>query len=91
MAFESIHNYYEKLVLEHITAKLIKERGIDDSSFLEDVACIALNQLPSHYVRYDVDKSFYMTDKERGEMEQAVEDAVKHAAEYVSSHARASN
>ena len=89
MAFENIHNYYERLVLDHIAEHLHRKQGIDDEAYLEDVACIALNQLPSHYVRFDIDNAFYMTDKEHSDMEHAVADAVKHAAEFVSNHTRA--
>ncbi len=83
MALENIHNYYEQLVLRRIQEIIGKP---DDSDFLEDVACVALNQLPTRYVRYDVDMVYYLTAEERENMEIQIEKAVTHAIEYVSAH-----
>ena len=83
MALENIHNYYEQLVLRRIQEIIGKP---DDSDFLEDVACVALNQLPTRYVRHDVDMVYYLTADERASMEQQIEKAVPHAIEYVSTH-----
>jgi len=83
MGFESIHNYYERLVIAEISRSVASEQ---DEEFLEDVACVALNQLPARYVRHDVDLLFYMTAAERARMEQEVENAVRMAAEYVTRH-----
>ena len=83
MNFENIHNYYEKLVIDHLTDHA--GSGVDnrDQDFLEDVACVALNRLPTRYVRYDVDTAFYMSDEEHGKMQEQVRTAVKEALEYV--------
>ena len=59
MNFENIHNYYEKLVLDHMHEHLIDRQGITDQNLLEDVACVALNRLPTRYVRHDVDTAFF--------------------------------
>lgn len=84
MAYETIHNYYEHLVLEKIN-ELIEAEFLDaDSSLFEDIACVALNQLPARYVRYDIDMAYYMTIKERDQMEYDVHRAVTGAIEYVS-------
>ncbi len=83
MAFESIHNYYERLVFEHIHDMLVDQEQETDEDFLEDVACLALNQLPTRYVRHEVDLAFYMGQDEREQIEQSVAAAVREAAEAV--------
>lgn len=86
MNFENIHNYYEKLVLEHLQDTLIDQQGITDQDLLEDVACIALNHLPPHYVRHDVDTAFFTSDEEWLHMEKQVAAAVAAALAYVREH-----
>ncbi|WP_127478255.1 late competence development ComFB family protein [Sulfurivermis fontis] len=83
MNFENIHNYYEKLVLEHLQDALTKQQGITDQDLLEDVACVALNRLPTRYVRHDVDTAFFTSDEEWQRMEKQVAAAVAAALDYV--------
>lgn len=83
MALENIHNYYEHLVMQRLM-EIIGDTK--DSDYLEDVACVALNQLPSRYVRHNVDMIYYLTTEEREDMEKKIEKAVTHAIEYVSAH-----
>ncbi len=85
--FESIHNHYEHLVIDRI--RELAEAGktpSSESDYLEDVACVALNQLPARYVRHTVDLVFYMTPDERAAMTRAVEESVDNAFEYVERH-----
>lgn len=86
MAFDNIHNYFEKLVFDVIQAKLSNNELDDDDDFLGDIACVALNQLPSRYVRHNVDMVFYMTAEEREQNQIIVEDAVVMATDYVTKH-----
>ena len=88
MAFEGIHNYYEQLVLKQII-----DMGIDanNEDYLEDIACIALNQLPARYVRHNVDMVFYMTADEHTKMYADVEHAVKTAIKYIEQHENVEN
>lgn len=86
MKFDTIHNYYEQLVVRHIMDKLVGGDNITDEDFLQDVACVALNYLPARYVRYDVDTAFYLSLAERSEMEKEVGAAVERALEFVSKH-----
>lgn len=86
MTFESIHNYYERLVLDHLVELANTKQLNQDEDFLADVACVALNQLPARYVRHNVDMVFYMTLQERQDMEQEVIKAVKMAVDYVTKH-----
>ncbi|MBL4584124.1 MAG: late competence development ComFB family protein [Pseudomonadales bacterium] len=78
-----IHNYYERLVIEH--ALVVLGNTGDDVELLPDVVCVALNHLPPRYVRHDVDASFYLSPQERDEMERRIQEAVKDAIEYVRS------
>ena len=86
MAFDNIHNYYENLVLQRLNDMRQADFIDDDPNFLEDVACVALNQLPARYVRYDIDMVYYMTIKEREQIEYEVHKAVTAAVEYVTQH-----
>ena len=86
MAFDNIHNYFEKLVFEVIQDKLSTNELDDDEDFLGDVACVALNQLPARYVRHNVDMVFYMTIEEREQNQIIVEDALDMAIDYVNKH-----
>ncbi|MEO0443369.1 MAG: late competence development ComFB family protein [Pseudomonadota bacterium] len=77
----SVHNYYERLVTEAIIAQ--EPRANNDYEFLSDVSCVALNHLPPRYIRHDVDMSFYMSPVEHEEITKKVEQAVKHAVQFV--------
>jgi hypothetical protein len=55
----------------------------DDDDMLADVACVALNRLQPRYIRHEVDFSFYLTDKERREIESSIQDSVQFALEFV--------
>lgn len=82
-ATDSVHNYYEHLVIEQL--KTSSDRAKNDGDFLADVACVALNRLPPRYVRYDVDMTFFMTPLELEEMSHKISEAVNEAIEYVES------
>ena len=80
MEFESVHNYYEKLVVQY----LVEEFGVQsDPSRMADIACVALNHLPPRYIRYDVDMTFYLSPQESAEMSKKVADACQSAISYV--------
>jgi len=81
--FESIFNYYQRMVYDHILAEYGESELAIRPGALEDVACLALNQLPPRYVRHGLDTTFYISKEERQEMLNAVEAAVERAAEYV--------
>ena len=86
MAFIGINNYFEKLVFDVIQDKLYETELDNDEDFLADIACVALNQLPSRYVRHNVDMVFYMSGEEREQNQVLVEDAVIMAIDYVKKH-----
>ncbi|MDX1492309.1 MAG: late competence development ComFB family protein [Pseudohongiellaceae bacterium] len=78
---DSIHNYYEKLVVE----LLIQNQATYGISLeaIPDLACVALNRLPPRYIRHDVDMAFYLSPDEYLETEKKVEEAVTEAVEFV--------
>jgi hypothetical protein len=80
--FESIRNHYEQPVLAAVGELAPQYPGLREE-LLADVACVALNRLPPRYIRHPVDLAFYMTDKERVENERAIDEAVRHAFEFV--------
>lgn len=83
MRFDSIHNYYETLVVRELIQTFVEDIRTIDEDYLQDIACIALNMLPARYVRHDVDMAFFLTTRERAEMEDAVKEAVNKAKEHV--------
>jgi hypothetical protein len=73
--FEAVHNYYERLVIERIVQRHDEFEQFTPEMYA-DVLCVALNNLPTRYVRHDVDMMFYMTEHERRDNRQAIEMAV---------------
>lgn len=84
--FEAVHNYYEHLVYLHVRETLTEGEQRHPDRFLEDVACLALNQLPARYVRDDVDTGFFLSEGELEKMEVAVNEAVSRAIAIVSAN-----
>ena len=78
---DAIHNYYESLVFDEIQRALPEDT--DDSDYIADLACVALNHLPPRYIRYTVDMAFYLSPEERQEMDDKVKKAVSDAIEFV--------
>lgn len=83
MRFDSIHNYYETIVVRELIQSFVEDIKNIDEDYLQDIACIALNMLPARYVRHDVDMAFFLTSKERSEMDRAVNEAVLKAKIHV--------
>ena len=79
---DDIHNYYEHLVLDEIMQ--LKGLSHDDLEFIADIACVALNRLPSHYVRHDVDETFYKSSQQLNDIYTNVKKVVTEAVTYVS-------
>jgi len=86
--FDTVQNYYERLVFQQIVNELGETELGSTPGALEDIACLALNQLPPRYVRYAVDTSFYLSVDEQQEMVRAVELAVQRATKFVTEHPR---
>ncbi|RHW75619.1 late competence development ComFB family protein [Colwellia sp. RSH04] len=81
---DDIHNYYEKLVMQHFTAAKFEDKY--DIDFIADLTCVVLNQLPTRYIRHEVDMAFYLPASERFEMESKVKHAISQALEFMSTH-----
>ncbi len=81
---DDIHNYYEKLVVQHFAA--LKLEDTYDADFIADLTCVVLNQLPTRYIRHEVDMAFYLPASERFEMESNVKIAVTKAIEFMKIH-----
>ena len=81
---DDIHNYYEKLVVQHFSALKLDEKY--DVDFMADLTCVVLNQLPTRYIRHEVDMSFYLPASERFEMESNVKIAISKALEFMKTH-----
>ena len=80
---DSVHNYYEQMVFDQLLRS--NDRAKEDSEFMADVACVALNHLPPRYVRHDVDMTFFLSPDDLDAMIQKVVEAVNRAVEYVES------
>jgi hypothetical protein len=80
--FEQVHNYYERLVFEEVVRRSAAHEDFS-SDMLADVACVALNRLPTRYVRHDVDFMFYLTEHERNAIELSMASAMDFAFDYV--------
>ncbi len=83
MILDSIYNHYEKLVFEEILRVQPESGAVYNEGMLEDVACVALNNLPAHYVRHSVDTAFYITATEREKIAALVAGAVDSAFKLV--------
>ena len=83
MILDNIHNHYEKLVFDEVLEQQAKAGKDLDEGTLEDVVCVALNNLPARYVRHSVDIAFYLTIEEREKMSKLVTNAVKAAFKLV--------
>ena len=86
--FDSLENYYQRLVYQAIISEYANTELAQVPGSLEDVACLALNQLPPRYVRHAVDTAFYISIEEQQEMIKAVREAATRAAHYVMEHPR---
>lgn len=81
--FSLIRNFYEEMVFERVARGMTDRPELVGAAIPLDVACIALNRLPPKYIRHDADMFFYMTAKERTEIEAALDEAVQAAFEFV--------
>lgn len=82
---EGITNYYESLVASCIHDKLRGKPESKDDDYIADVACVALNQLPSRYVRHIVDTRFFESKEDIIKNNNSVEAAVSFAIRFIDS------
>jgi competence protein ComFB len=86
--FNTIENYYQRLVTQLIISEYAGGPLGDVPGALEDIACLALNQLPPRYVRHAVDTAFYLSVEEQQAMIQRARAAVERAANFVNANPR---
>jgi len=79
----NVINYYEQLVADRLWKLTEGSDEVFSKSFLEDVACLTLNQLPPCYVRNSVDKGIHIGDSQREAMIYAVDKAFEFAIQQV--------
>lgn len=83
MSFDSIRNYYEHAVYQHVATTIGGQSPAPDEEYLADVACVALNHLPPRYIRHEIDMAFYISPQERGEIATKISDAVNFAVKFI--------
>ena len=84
MDFSSVHNTHEKTVFAAVMAASTRYPGVsDDPELLADVACVALNRMPPHYIRHSADLAFFTTEKERQALARNIDESVDFAFGYV--------
>ncbi len=81
---DQIQNYYEHRVILCIN-DVARPKGYTEEQMV-DLACLALNNLPTRYFRHEVDISFYMSGHEHEEIDRRVLLAVKDAILYIEKH-----
>jgi hypothetical protein len=82
--FSSIHNHNEREVFNRVLDMVPQYPKLTiTNDLLCDVACVALNRLPARYIRHEVDFRFYLTDRDRVEIDAAVQEAVSYAFDFV--------
>lgn len=84
---EGIKNYFEEQVTQYLELNGSQMLDFDDNE-LSDIACLALNSLPSRYYRHKIDLSFYTSSEEDARMQEQVNLAVKQAIQKVKTSSR---
>lgn len=78
---DQIRNYYENKVVDAINQQALNKDFSHEE--LIDIACLALNNLPTRYYRHEVDLAFYMSAHEHDEIYLKVDKAVKEAIDFL--------
>jgi hypothetical protein len=82
--FSSVRNHNERAVFDTVQRHAERYPGLGhNAELLADVACVALNRLAPRYIRHEVDFVFYLSERERGESERQLLDAVEYAFGFV--------
>jgi Late competence development protein ComFB len=82
--FSTVRNHNERAVFDTVQRLSPQYPGLaHDAELLADVACVALNRLPSRYIRHAVDFAFYLSERERHDSDRQVAEAVEYAFGFV--------
>ena len=90
MNFNNVANAYEITVYNEVLRFLNERENEYSEDQAEDIACLALNELPPHYVRHSVDNAYFQTEDENRDMIKHVAQAVENAYLKVQKHPRSS-
>jgi hypothetical protein len=86
--FSSVVRFHDRADLEVIVAAAPGCPGLSgDEELLADGACVALNRMPSRYIRREVDFAFYQSERERGEIEKQLAEEIEFAFGFVQASA----
>lgn len=88
MNFDAIRNYYEHLVINYLMEEAVPNGKIIDEELIEDIACLALNNLPARYIRHEVDMAFFLTTVDREQMRNSVIEAVDSAIKLINKNSK---
>lgn len=88
MNFDAIRNYYEHLVFNYLVEEAAPNGKIADEEIIEDIACLALNNLPARYIRHEIDMAFFLTTADREQMRDNVIQAVDSAIKLINKNAK---
>ena len=82
--FSSIRNHNERAIFDAVSRHADRYPGLaHNPELIADVACVALNRMAPRYIRHEVDFVFYLSERERGESERQLLDAVEYAFGFV--------
>ena len=82
--FTLVRNHNERAVYDTVLRHAERYPGLGHNpELLADVACVALNRLAPRYIRHEVDFVFYLSERERGDSERQLLDAVECAFGFV--------
>lgn len=82
--FTSVRNHNERAVFDAVLEQAARHPGLAGRpELLADVACVALNRLPPRYIRHEVDFAFYLSERERGQSDRHLAEAVDYAFGFV--------
>lgn len=82
--FTTVRNHNERAVFDAVQRLAPQYPGLaHNPELLADVACVALNRLPSRYIRHEVDFVFYLSERERSDSERQLGEAVEYAFGFV--------
>ncbi len=82
--FTSVRNHNERAIFDAVAHQAERYPGLaHNPELLADVACVALNRLAPRYIRHQVDFVFYLSERERGDSERQLHDAVEFAFGFV--------
>lgn len=78
---DEVHNYYEDLLKQHLHS--LKLFDMHDEDYIADFCCLVLNQLPTQYIRHNVDMYHYTSPQRFEEMAFQMQTAINNAISWL--------